>query len=413
MAAPGVQHRTTCRICGAAGARRFLHFANMPLTDQFVDAATLGREFTANLDIHFCPACGTSQTLHDVAVGEYYRDYQYTVSASPFAQRFMDELARATLERFELPRGAAVLEIGSGDGYQLQCFQKRGARVLGFEPSAELTRVSRAAGVDVLQCLFEAGTIAQIPAALRPADAVLLTYTFDHLPQPREFLQAVRQVLDPQRGVLLLEVHDLEQILARRETCLFEHEHTIYLHAGSAARLLASAGFEVVTTELVPAAQRRGNSLLVAARVKGDDTARGGAEHLVASGAALDAWGTYEHFGQEVDAAYERMRGYVRAQIARGRRVAGYGAGGRGVMTLAMAGLGAREIAYLCDRNTGFHGRYTPATHVPVVPPERLAQDPVDEVIVFSYGYLAEIRAELRAVEERGTRFVSLLDLLR
>jgi hypothetical protein len=49
---------------------------------------------------------------------------------------------------------------------------------------------------------------------------------------------------------------------------------------------------------------------------------------------------------------------------------------------------------------------------VPVAPPQRLRDEPVDEVIVFSYGYLSEIRAALADVERTGTRFVSMLDLL-
>ena len=57
--------------------------------------------------------------------------------------------------------------------------------------------------------------------------------------------------------------------MERRETCLFEHEHSIYLTSDSFARLLDRAGFELLTTELLPAGERRGNSLLVVAAPKG------------------------------------------------------------------------------------------------------------------------------------------------
>ena len=80
-------------------------------------------------------------------------------------------------------------------------------------------------------------------------------------------------MLEPRRGVLVIEVHDLEQIMARRETCLFEHEHSIYLTSDSFARLLDRAGFELLTTELLPAGERRGNSLLVVAAPKGTEHA--------------------------------------------------------------------------------------------------------------------------------------------
>ncbi len=392
--------------------RRFLHFPAMPLTDEFVTADQRGTEFLADIDVHFCAGCGVAQTLQDVDVAEYYRSYRYSASSSGLVRRFMQRLAEESVGRFGLRPGDRVIDIGSGDGYQLSCFGRLGARVLGFEPSAELAKASRSAGVDVQQCLFSGETVDEIPAEFRRVQLILLTYTFDHLPEPMTFLNAVRPLLDPQRGVLLIEVHDLEKILDRCETCLFEHEHTIYLHRLSIQRLLERAGFVMLTAELLPEGERRGNSLLVAAALPSavhtvDDSVRAGLP------AHLEHWEAYSAFAQKVEQAYARLRHHVRLVGERGGRVAGYGAGGRGVMTLAMAGFSERDIAFLCDQNSGFHGRYTPATHIRVVPPERLMDEAVDEVIVFSYGYQAEIRERWKAYEARGGRFVSLLDVLK
>lgn len=406
-----VHTRNTCRICGSTDLRRFLDFADLPFTDDFVTVKTAGTEFLAPLSVYWCADCKTAQTQHNVEVTDYYREYRYTVSSSPFAQRFMRQLARQTFQRFGFQPGDSVVEVGSGDGYQLACFQQVGARVLGFEPSADLTKVSREAGVPVSQCLFNADTVNEIPAGMRPVQVVLLTYTFDHLPDPLAFLQAVRKVLDPERGVLLIEVHDLQKIMERRETCLFEHEHSIYLNVLTMGRLLARAGFQLLTTDLVPEAERRGNSLLVAAGLQGS---RHGADALpVSTGrAALEEWPAYQAFGDAVRKSYARMRDYIRSRTGTGKRIAGYGAGGRGVMTLAMAGLHNDDIAYVCDQNTSFHGLYTPRSHVPVVAPSHLLEDPVDEVIVFSFGYLNEIREQLVEYTGRGGKLVSLLELL-
>jgi hypothetical protein len=281
--------------------------------------------------------------------------------------------------------------------------------VLGFEPSADLCAVSRASGVPVAQCLFTAQTVAEIPAELRPADVVVLTYTFDHLPEPLPFLEAVRTVLEPRRGVLVIEVHDLEQIIERRETCLFEHEHSIYLTSDSFARLLDRAGFELLTTDLLPDGERRGNSLLVVAAPKG--TEHPGDPHRPLS-RDFDAWETYADFGQEVERSHAGLRDWVRARRAAGETVAGWGAGGRGVMTLAYTGLTGEDVEYLVDRNPHAHGHLAPGSHVPVVAPEHLASAPVDHLIVFSYGYMDEIREHVRELGVEP-RIVSVLDLLR
>jgi hypothetical protein len=398
--------RETCRICGSRDLRLFFVHDDAPLTDQFVTPQTAGSEFLYPVRVYWCTGCATAQTLHDVEVSEYYREYGYTVSASPFFQRFMRLLAEAAFERRGLRPGDSVIEIGSGDGAQLLEFKRLGANVLGFEPSDELTEASRAAGVPVAQCLFTPETVDEIPPELRPAQAILLTYTFDHLPDPLGFLEAARSALDPERGVLLIEVHDLEKILDRREIALFEHEHSIYLSVRSFGRLLERAGFELLTADLVPEGMRRGNSLLVAAGVRGGaHTAEAEADGRAA---ALDDWAAYEGFQGAVDDSLRRLAEHVRST----ERVAGYGAGGRGVMTLAAAGLTSDDVAYVCDSNRAIHGLLTPKTHIPVASPERALDEAVDEIVVFSFAYMEEIKRDLAGHLERGGRIVSMLDLI-
>ena len=154
-----IKHRGVCRICNHGELLRFLHFDNMPLTDGFVSTLTVGTEFLAPLDVYWCNNCFTVQTLHDVEADEYYCEYRYRVSNSDFAQRFMQKLANETFRRFKFEYGDRVIEIGSGDGYQLSSFQKIGARVLGFEPSESLTKISIDAGVPVIKRLFDAKTV--------------------------------------------------------------------------------------------------------------------------------------------------------------------------------------------------------------------------------------------------------------
>lgn len=405
-----IKQLDACRICESREVRSFLRFEELPFTDGFVSEATSGTEFKAPLVIFWCPICKVAQTLHDVTVTDYYRDYRYSVSTSAFAKRFMQRLAARTFERFGLRHGDRVIEIGSGDGLQLACFQDLGAKVFGFEPSAELTKVSQEFGVPFAQALFSEDTIEKIPAELLPAHVVLLTYTFDHLPDPVGFLNTLTTILDQERGVLLIEVHDLAKIMYRRETCLFEHEHSIYLTAATMKRLLARAGLKLLTLELVPEAERRGNSLLVAAAPMGatyepDATCLESLE-------PLEHWEAYRDFGVAVAQSYERFRDYIRSRRASGKRLAGYGAGGRGVMTMAMAGLTSDDLEFVCDQNASFHGLRAPCSHVPVVSAEHLLDHPVDEVIVFSFGYMEEIREQLSHYLARGGTLTSLLDVL-
>ena len=383
----------------------------MPFTDELLSEQRIGEEFAWNIGIAWCKSCHTAQNLTDIDVVEYYRDYQYTVSGSIFARRFMNTLAERSFCRFGLQEGDIVIEIGSGDGFQLQCFKNLGARVLGFEPSDVLAAAASDSGIPTVQKLFDCEGIEQIPVEFRPAQVVLLTYTFDHLPDPKSFLELTRRILDPYRGLLLIEVHDFTQIVSRREVCLFEHEHTIYLTSVTMGRLLERCGFKLIADDIIPSQERRGNSLLVAAV---PETNRAFSSNYTPSpdDLALENMETIRHFERDAQAGIKRLQEHVNEQKSLGRHLAGYGAGGRGVMTLAMAGLTHTDIDFLCDQNQAFHGLYTPITHIPIRPPAALNENPVDELIVFSYGYLDEIRAQYTEFLGRGGRITSILDLL-
>lgn len=405
-----VKRLSGCRHCGSSELLKFLTLSSLPLPDEFVRTREdFDGEFLGPVDIYLCRQCGLVQTQHDVNVGAYYRDYQFTTGSSGFSNTFMRELAEEIFRRFAVKPGETVVEVGSGDGLQLSHFQTLGARVIGFEPSEALCKASRERGVPVLNQLYVPGSERDIPTEMRPARAVVLTYTFDHLPDPVAFAKSVRPMLDPRRGLLIIEVHDFEKIFERREFCLFAHEHSIYPTAATLQMLLRSAGYETLEVGLLPENHRRGNSLLVVATPSGSELAADALPTLD-KGKEADAEACLA-FGTRVMASLEGLRQYVAKRRAAGKRLAGYGAGGRGVMTLAATAT-AEDYLYVCDQNQSFHGFLTPGAHIPVVPPEQVFADPPDELIVFSFGYLAEIRARYADFERSGGRITSLLDLL-
>ena len=404
-----VTERAGCRVCGSDRLVRFVDLPDMPLTDEFLREDELGTEFLWPLRVYFCEDCCLTQTLHDVNGDDYYHDYKYSVALSPFAQGFMRRLAEEVWRQYRFRPGDTVVEVGSSDGAQLACFQSLGARVFGFEPSEPLAEAARKRGIPVAQRLFVPQAVQDIPAGFLPAEVLLLTYTFDHLPEPMGFLQTARRLLDADRGVLILEVHDLEKIIERREFCLFEHEHSTYYTAATMQMVLRRAGFELIGIGLVPEEERRSNSLLAAAAVQGSTLASRALPMF--SCRSLGITSTYVAFGHAVQDTLLHLREFVQGKRQRGLRLGGYGAGGRGVMTMAAIGRPG-DFTYVCDKNSSIYAFYTPKSHVPIVAPNHVLNDPADEIIVFAFGYIEEIAKQLGEYTARGGKLVSLLELL-
>ena len=179
----------------------------------------------------------------------------------------------------------------------------------------------------------------------------MLSYTFDHLPDPRAFTAAARAILNKDHGLLIVEIHNLEKIIERQEYCLFEHEHSIYLTEASVAKLCGLEGLTVIDFDLVPEADRRANSLIFVATPN---------ESQLASRAVKpstpDAFNHLDHYsliGSNITSAIQNLDRFVDQMTANGKTLAGYGAGGRGVMTLA-AMRSAPKLKYLVDKKSAF-----------------------------------------------------------
>jgi SAM-dependent methyltransferase len=410
MKTPTIRRLNGCRVCGSADLTPFLHLADMPFTDDFVLPARFGSEFRADIDVFLCRGCLTTQTQHDVDVGDYYEDYQYSVGGSGTASRFMRQLAEQSQGTFYPNEiGRKVLEVGSGDGEQLVAFKQTGCKVLGYEPSSTLCRAALKKGIESVQGLFTADSVRQLPPDFRQVDVVMLSYTLDHLPDPRAFVATSRSILNPEQGLLIVEVHDLEKIIARQEFCLFEHEHSIYLTEATAAQLCGLEHMDIVSFDLVPQSDRRANSLIFVATPKGSRFSRQPAPPRTPLSFADPEF--YWQVSMNIARGVSNLEAFVDSKTRSGRSLAGYGAGGRGVMTMG-AMTNASQLRYLVDKKPKRPGLLAPKSGVPVVGLDVLSTNPVDEIIVFSFGYFDEIRDEVGQMGYRPEQFHSLIDIL-
>ena len=293
----------------------------------------------------------------------------------------------------------------------MSLFKDGGASTLGFEAAENLCQIAEENGIPVVNALFTMDSLSLVPDDFKKSQLLVLLHTFDHLFDPAPFLDVVRQVLDPERGVFLLEVHDLQDIHAKRETALFGHEHATYLHYGSMKRFLGRHGFRLVDFNFLPKEMCRGSSMLVAATPANSEVEE--APDLASfEDPRLDELRTFQDFGASVSRSFGNLREYIEAGRESGRRFAGYGGWGRGVTTLAMARLAAEHLDFVVDGNPNLRGCFTPVTGFRIEGPEAVTRDAVDEVIVFNYGYIDEIRQTLAGFTADGGKVVSVIDLL-
>lgn len=393
---------SSCRICGSNQLKTVIHLAKMPFTDEFISSDQLGTEFLSDIDIAVCKQCACAQNINDTDMGAYYQDYTYSVQSSGFALSFMSTLAeRIKSNYFSNKTAPSILEIGSGTGEQLMAFKKLGFRVIGVEPSDKLSEYANSQEIKTLTTFFDENTTQIVDPEFRTVDAIVTSYTFDHIPRPVEVLNNIHKILNDD-GLLIIEVHNLELIRQRNEFCLFEHEHYTYLNERTMRYLLKQNNFDVVTFKLLEESEKRANSLLVVAKKANKSN--------ISEVDVLNEIHLLDSLNNEINKSISRIDNWLNEN--KKYKIVAYGAGGRGIMTIA-ALANSNYIQYIVDKNPKSDNIFAPKSHLPVYGIERLAENRADKILIFSFGYYNEIVSELTSkFGYTKDQFISILELL-
>jgi C-methyltransferase C-terminal domain len=114
----------------------------------------------------------------------------------------------------------------------------------------------------------------------------------------------------------------------------------------------------------------------------------------------------YANFGERVVDLIERLRATIDDVVARGQRLAAYGAAAKGATLLNVLGEQAGAIRFVADRNPVKQGKLMPGVRIPILPPEALLGDMPDLVLLLVWNATHEVLAQQAEYRRRGGRWL-------
>ena len=395
-----------CRLCGADLTRTFVDLGMSPLCESYVPAERLdGPETFYPLHVRLCGTCLLVQLPAYVSGEHIFSDYAYFSSYSDSWVAHAKRYAQAMIGRLGLTSGSLVTEVASNDGYLLQHFAAAGIPVLGVEPAANVAEAARARGISTVVEFLGPETGDEIAKRRGRADLVAANNVFAHVPDIRGFAAGLRALVKD-AGLVTLEFPHLLRLIERRQYDTIYHEHFSYLSLLTSARALATAGLRVVDVDEL---DTHGGSLRVYARPEenaGEPTTRVKAVLDEEESAGLHTVAGHEGFAVDVLQIKSELLGFLLGAAREGRSVASYGAPGKGNTLLNHCGIRSDLLAYTVDRSPVKQGMFLPGTHIPIYPPERLAETKPDYILVLPWNLREEISRQLDYVRSWGGRLV-------
>jgi 2-polyprenyl-3-methyl-5-hydroxy-6-metoxy-1,4-benzoquinol methylase len=395
-----------CRLCGAPLTRTFVDLGMSPLCESYVPEEKLDEaEVFYPLHVRLCDACLLVQLPAYVPGEDIFSDYAYFSSYSDSWVAHAKRYAEATIGRLGLTPDSLVIEVASNDGYLLQHFQAAGIPVLGVEPAANVAEAACARGIPTEVQFLGANTGQEIAQRHGRADLVAANNVFAHVPDIRGFAAGLRALVKDE-GMVTLEFPHLLRLIERRQYDTIYHEHFSYLSLLTSSSALATAGLRVVDVDELGT---HGGSLRVYARLEengGEPTERVKAVLAEEEAAGLHTVAGHDGFAPAVLKIKSDLLGFLLTAASEGRSVAGYGAPGKGNTLLNHCGIRSDLLAYTVDRSPVKQGKFLPGTHIPIYPPERLAEIKPDYILVLPWNLREEISRQLGYVGSWGGKLV-------
>ena len=415
-----------CLACGE-NLEELAVFHNMPKSAQeFPTKEELATEKGMDLSLCQCRSCGLVQ--FDTEAVPYYKDVIRAGGGSSTMKALREDEYKKLLSFLakKEEKRPLILELGAGAGEFLGMWsgvesdsdkssdvssvtssdtasvtslsiaanriQKLEPYVLGIEHKKELVEKGQAAGLSLYQGFPEEGFELKNmegkhlqSGKTRPVEGLLdamVQFNFlEHQPNPGEMLSFAYTHLK-MGGYFLLTVPSFQYILDHRSYYELLRDHIANYSEESLLSLVQDQGFSLVESRVI---NRDTIEFLLEKREKESCT-------------------TFRSLEQKVDikpilenekAIQEDIQKHLEGLRKKGEKMAVWGASHQGLTLLSTTAL-QEEVAYIIDSAPFKQGKYSPASHLPIVDKSHFQKEPVEEILIVAPGYTEEIAGIIR-----------------
>ena len=396
-----------CRICDNEKLTRFLDLGNQPPSDQFRTKKQLNDPVVFYpLNVHICDACGFCQLGYVVSPEILYQDnYPYESSTTETGKRHYHDFAESIVNDYGFGKGDLAVDIGSNVGVLLEGFKLLGLNIRGVDPAPNICEIAEKRGIPTINEFFGQAAAETIVREHGPASVVTGANVFAHVDDLNTFMNAVKILLHPVKGILVIEAPHLLHLVRNLEYDTIYHEHLSYISIEPLLPFFGKFGMEIIKIEQKDI---HGGSVRIIVSTEGNYPVDDSVSKVVDMEKAekLRDFATLDKFAKRVERNKAELNSLLHKLKSEGKRIVGVSAPAKGMTLLNYCHIDRQILDYVTEKSKLKIGLFTPGSDIPVYPDSRLLQDGPDYALLLAWNFAEEIMHNNQKYRDQGGRFI-------
>jgi hypothetical protein len=357
------------------------------------------------LDLVWCPETGLLQMKHSYSLDEMYGDnYGYRSGLNASMVAHLQQKIR-TLEKFVgLTDKDLVIDIGSNDATSLKAYVGKHKKV-GIDPTGLKFKQYYTDEITLIPDFFTAEKFTNVFGTEKARIITSIAMFYD-LEQPLTFVNDIEKCLADD-GVWHFEQSYMPSMLRTNSYDTICHEHLEFYSFRVVKNMMEACGLRVIDIQMNAI---NGGSFAVTvckknARYKSNDPI---INWLLKQedDMGLDTPKPYRDFEERVFKHRKNLTELIKALVADGKKVFGYGASTKGNVLLQFCGLTKNEIPYIAEVNEEKFGSFTPGTLIPIISEAEAKAMKPDYFLVLPWHFKDNILNREKEYISNGGKFI-------
>ena len=388
-----------CKITGEK-INPFMSFGKMPSANGFLEKKDFNNEFFYEMEVGFSEKVSLLQ-LNEFSHPEKVHNsrYPFYTSSSQNMKKHFQKFAHWLKEKY-LNNGSKLIEIGSNDGTLLENFKNTNIDAVGFEPSKNIAELANKKNIKTLNRFFNSQNIKDINNFHSSVDVICSANVIAHIPDLKDVIECVDKLLSS-KGLLIFEEPYLGSMFSKVSYDQIYDEHIFMFSINSIKKIFDLFDFELIdvlpqvthggSMRYVIGRKNKHKKMQIISKLSDDEQNK-----------ELDTIESCLKFKKACELSKKMTVEKLNKFKENNKKICGYAATAKSTTVLNYCGIGNNMIDYICDTTKEKIGKFSPGSHIPIVPVNRFHEDVPNVAFLFAWNHKEEIFSKEKQFIENG-----------